>query len=393
MAKVLWVGGSSALARSYFDEVHPVHRQHLQLIAAAPTPPTWPLPDDVAFVELDMASEASVRTLFLRLPTGIDAIIFGVRASLVWGRPEEHETLSKHLDLLLHSAAAAGCTSVLHISSIAVTDHVATQRMIRETDETPPIEQIQSPYDRFKLRSEHVIDAACASEPKFNVWTHLRISGIFSNDPRCIQCTAVRQQALVSLAAEACIDFNSSRNVGYAMALVLERMLEADEAFSGRRLYYYTRCTPEPTPYWRHVSDFRRANAIWYGLWIPSWVGDICVPPMRRVARAVGTALATSLDYLMAVATHEHSADNSLFRSEFPQLATCEESILECFQRLRLRHEEQRSSASVAGRNALPRLSALFLLLLLLPLLLVLAFATTPPPPPPPPPPWWALSW
>ena len=131
MAKVLWVGGSSALARSYFDEVHPAHRQRIQLIAAAPTPPNWPLPDDVPFVELDMASAASVRTVFQRLPSGvdsgIDAIIFGVRASLVWGRPEEHETLSKHLDLLVRSAAAAGCTCVLHISSIAVTDHVATQ--------------------------------------------------------------------------------------------------------------------------------------------------------------------------------------------------------------------------------------------------------------------------
>ena len=101
----------------------------------------------------------------------------------------------------------------------------------------------------------------------------------------CIQCTAVRQQAFVSLAAEACIDFNSSRNVGFAIALVLERMLAAGSAkakgsvaagasgaeapFLGRRLYYYTRCTPEPTPYWRHVADFRQANGIWYGLWLP----------------------------------------------------------------------------------------------------------------------------
>ena len=352
-ARVLWVGGTSALARTYFEECHPA-RGVSSIIAAAPWKPAWSLPKDVAFVELNLSSQESVRSLFERLPHGVDSIIFGVRASLVYGTPEEHEMLSNNLELLLRSGAAAGVTSVLHISSIAVADHVTSQHMIRETDPVPPLEQIASPYDRFKLRSEHVVDTACSDLPGVKVWTHLRISGIFSNDPRCIQCTAIRRQALVSLATTACIDFNSSRNVGHAIALVLERQHAGTHPHdlpsngsttmqpTGRQLYYYTRCTREPAAYWHHVADYRRANGLWYGLWLPGWVADLLVPLMRKAMEAIGTDFAKSLDYLMAVASHEHSADNSAFRTAFPDIQGSEESIFQCFLRLRNRQDAQR---------------------------------------------------
>ena len=41
------------------------------------------------------------------------------------------------------------------------------------------------------------------------------------------------------------------------------------------------------------------------------------------------------IDSLMAVATAEHSADNSKFRQAFPSLAPQEESVYECFARIR----------------------------------------------------------
>ena len=406
-ARVLWIGGSSALARTYFEEVHPA-RGVPTMIAAAPMPPSWQLPPDVKFVSLDLSSEDSVRTLFERLPHRVDSIIFGVRASLVYGTAEEHGQLTNNLGLLLRCAAAAGVTSMLHISSIAVADHVTTQHLVRESDPVPPIDEIPSPYDRFKLRSEQVVDEICGSEGSpFSVWTHLRISGIFSNDPQCIQCTAIRRQALASLATTACIDFNSSRNVGHAIALVLERQyasshpedvshLCTETKYVGRQLYYYTRCTEGPTPYWRHVSDFRRANGYWFGLWFPGWLGDVVVPPMRALARTVGTEFAKSLDYLMAVASHEHSADNSAFRRTFPEIGGSEETIYECFLRLRYRHEEQRR---MSGSLRAPYATSLLLLLVLcncvLPTVLTAVWSSTAPlrsifvPPPPPPLPWW----
>ena len=94
MARVLWVGGTSALSRTYFEEVHPA-RGIAAVTVAAPAPPTWALPADVTFVQLDLTSEASVATLFSRLPQKVDALVLGVRCSLVWARPEEHEQLAQ----------------------------------------------------------------------------------------------------------------------------------------------------------------------------------------------------------------------------------------------------------------------------------------------------------
>ena len=369
MSRVLWVGGTSALARTYFEEVHPA-RGVPHVIVAAPERPAWPL-GDVPFVRLDLNSEASVRSLFSRLPHAVDAIVLGVRLSLVWARPEQHEALAKQVSLLIAEAAEHGCTSVLHISSIAVTDHVTAQHLVSEKDPVPPVEALSSPYDRFKLRCEHAIDETCAAHrARIKVWCQLRISGIFSNDRACLQCTAVRRQALLSHYSAAAIDFNSSRNVGHAIALLLERMhasvrmhaasatrptgakgalpgaRDACSDFVGRQLFYYTRSTPDPAPYWHHVRDYRRAHGIFYGVFLPAGTAEAMIPSLRRLAQCIGTPLAQSLDYLMAVATLEHSADNTKFRTAFPAIEAAEETIHEAFVRMLLRRANERTPRS-----------------------------------------------
>ena len=408
MSSILWVGGTSSLSRTYFEEVHPTHGQ--PTVVAAPALPSWPLPPDVGFVELDLTSEASVATLFSRLPHKVDALVLSVRCSLVWSRPEEHEQLCQHVALLLQLAAWHGVTGVLHISSIAVADHVTAQHLVREDDPVPPVASLSSPYDRFKLRCEQLVDSTCAANAsRVKVWVNLRISGIFSNDPACIQCTAVRRQWLVSVRSLAAIDFNSSRNVSLAIALVLARMRGARDragsgsvhgllptsGFSGAQLFYYTRATRAPVPYWHHVRDYRRAHGIWYGVFLPSWLSDKLVPPMRHAARRVGTPLATSLDYLMAVATAEHSADNRRFRAAFPELESMEESVHECFARIRARREQLQGRSRAFGALALVAVVAVAAVASAggeawsMPSLLTgasLSSLSLPPPPPPPPP-------
>ena len=421
-AHTLWVGGTSALARSYFEEVHPAHGAPLITVAAPAPPAAWELPAGVAFVELDLTSESSIRSLFSRLPHAVDTLVLSVRVSLVWATPQQHEELVQHLGLLLRAAAAGGCTSVLHVSSIAVADHVTPQRLVREDDPPPPLAQIRSPYDRFKLRSEQIVDDVCADERgRIRVWTHLRLSGIFSNDPACIQCTAIRRQALLTVAQRAAIDFNSSRNVSLAMARVLERQRRSAAAaaaaaadggaaaavdgappYLGRQLFYYTRSVASPTPYWHHVADYRRANGIWYGLFLPAWVGERLVVPLLRAAlRAVpaGTwPLAGSLLYLLDVSSVEHNADNRRFRAAFPDLATEEESICEAFRRMRRRRDEAAARAAGSGPPFGRGASACVALCALAGLALsasgtpaVPLHVFLPPPPPPPPPPWWSV--
>ena len=152
---VLWVGGTSALARTYFEEVHAA--SELRIVVAAPTPPAWTLPKDVTFVELDLLCERSVATLWERVPCECGALVLGVRLSLVWAGTRQ-VALTTHLRLLLHGAADAGCSAVCHISSVAVMDHVSAQRNVDEDEPLPPMSVYRSEYDRFKRICEDLLD-------------------------------------------------------------------------------------------------------------------------------------------------------------------------------------------------------------------------------------------
>ena len=224
-----------------------------------------------------------------------DCMIIGVRLSLVWAGSRQ-STLAAHLGRLISHAAAAGCLGVLHISSVAVADHVVSQHNVSESAPLPALDAYHSDYDRFKRLSEVIVDDECtkanersamSGETRMMVWTHLRISGIFSNDPACIQCTAVRNQAYISAYSSTCIDFNSSANVSHAIILLVERIVRVVTALPvsadpsvpvecaadphGRRVqrvYYYTRATTAPVPYGALVADYR--YSIQYALLIAS---------------------------------------------------------------------------------------------------------------------------
>jgi hypothetical protein len=134
---VLWVGGTSALARTFLEELDPARRRRLgTVVLAAPEPPPWPLPADgsVLFLHLDMLDGASVASAMHRCPVAVRALVWGVRASLVWGA-ELHARLNCNLERLLRSAVAGagaggrgqqggGVRFVLHVSSVAVMNHL-----------------------------------------------------------------------------------------------------------------------------------------------------------------------------------------------------------------------------------------------------------------------------
>jgi hypothetical protein len=356
MPTLLWIGGSSALARTYFEELHPKSEVFSHVLAAAPAPPTnWRLPARAEFVKLDLFCEESVRTLWARLPRRCDALVLGVRLSLVWAGTEQVR-LTSHLQLLLTGAAAAGCSVMLHISSVAVADHVVAQHNVSEDDPLPALDAYHSEYDRFKRLSEELVDQTCGGLARTAAggalrWSHLRISGIFSNDEACIQCSAVRNQALVSCYSHTCIDFNSSHNVAHAIALVLERMHSSGKVRGGegaaplpqRTLFYYTRSTAQPVPYGQHVADYRAAHGIWYGVFLPGWIFTTFVALVRLLCALVPTKLSASVAYLLAVATADHTFDNSRFRAEFPEIAAREETVREAFARIARRQREQKA--------------------------------------------------
>jgi hypothetical protein len=109
------------------------------------------------------------------LPCRVETIILGVRQSLVWSGAK-HMQLAAHLPLLMGKAAAAVVSGVLHISSVAVADHVARQCNVDERRELPAVNSYSSGYDAFKRASEEALTSSC--ERLQLACIHLRLSGL-----------------------------------------------------------------------------------------------------------------------------------------------------------------------------------------------------------------------
>lgn len=329
----LWIGGSSGLARTYFEELKPPRDA---FIVAGPDPL---LPGHPAafypFIECNLSSYGSVATLFSRLSvqklTDIRSVIIGVRSSLM---STGHEGLGVHLEKLVSEAARAGVQYILHISSVAVVDHLQAQRLVREDMLLKSLDTYHGDYDRFKRRSEEVIAEVCDGAGLRH--THLRLSAIFSNGPGCIQCGAMALQKYVGSFNPHGLDCNSSLNVAHAISL----LLEAEGGDSGRsraNIYYYTRPTVKPLPYGSYVVDYRMAHGV-AGAWLPYSVlalfirlYHLCVSllPFWEIF-----SFLHAVDYLLQVSSREHTFDNSLFRGHFPEIKEREETIVQAFRRI-----------------------------------------------------------
>ena len=162
---VLWVGGTSGLALTFFEEeLGPLPGEHWVCAGVDSSAPAW-LAGRAAFVHVDLTSAESVASLFSRLPHAVGTLIFGARLPLVGD--DAHATLLLHLGtlltganpypksasqsvghpypspgaavaqvwsltltlipILLTAAADAGVHRVLHISSVAAADHLRAQ--------------------------------------------------------------------------------------------------------------------------------------------------------------------------------------------------------------------------------------------------------------------------
>jgi hypothetical protein len=247
---ILWIGGTSALARTYFDEV----------VSTIESPPSSFIVTGVensiqnirhskkvkcTFAHLNLASKDSVQTFFTRIskiPLKCTRMIISVRQPLVApitfttrmvkgsskvaaanDLNDYHLQLGSNLALLINLAADYGIRAVLHISSVAVVDHLRDQIYENEDHPMPDINTYKGSYDIFKRHSEEVVIKECSL--KSIHFTNLRIGAIFSNDTSsCIQCSALRLLSWpISSYVSTKIDCNSSRNVGVAIQLILDR--------------------------------------------------------------------------------------------------------------------------------------------------------------------------
>ncbi|CAK0906424.1 unnamed protein product [Prorocentrum cordatum] len=332
----LWIGGSSSLARTYFEELKPP--RHAFIVAGPDQlPPEHPAAV-YPFAECDLSSYSSVATLFSRLAvmklTNIHSVVIGVRLSLL---SMGHERLGVHFDKLVSEAARAGVQYILHISSVAVADHLQAQHLVREDVLFSSLDTYHGDYDRFKRRSEEVIAEACDGAGLRH--THLRLSAIFSNGPECIQCGAMAWQKYVGCFNPHGLDCNSALNVAHAISLLLE-VEDADSDRNRANIYYYTRPSVKPLPYGSYVVDYRMAHGV-AGAWLPFSVLALLIRLYHVCVSVLPFwdifSFLHAVDYLLQVSSREHTFDNSLFRTHFPEIKEREETILQAFRRIALR--------------------------------------------------------
>jgi len=321
---ILWIGGSSGLARTYLN-----YYDHTDFILTGveALPPAWA--HDTPYRCIDLRGHNLIKGC-LKEFFNISTIIVGVRAPLVTGNGR-HEDLLDGLQLLLGEAMQLpNLQRILHISSVAAANHLQAQVNMKETEPIPPLSSYEGSYDIFKRRSEDIITALCTAHNK--AFCHLRISAIFSDSHDCIQCGALALQSVAGAYIPTKIDCNSAKNVAAAISIMLHHR------FGGQPVYYYTRPTHDAVPYGDYLLAYRHAYEVYFTVWIPFpvvvwfvWLVHVLV--VHVLGQLSATAM--SINYLLQVSAVEHSFNNDLFRADFPQIVETQESIYECFRRRR----------------------------------------------------------
>lgn len=386
--RVLWIGGSSGLAHSYFN-AFPAEDSNRTWIAVGVErmKPTW-LPSHVTFLTADctqtkQGKKAGVQSLLERLPRPIHQIVISVRPPLISARN------NAQMELYLHSmvvgleqilvALQDEVQRVVHISSIAAIGHLHRQHLVTERDGffgEVSSHELTYPYDRFKRATEELVlrlFPASSTASASTIATNLRLGAIFTDSPHCIQCSVLGWQARIGPYLTTPIDANSGRNVAQLLYHLLHAPTNQQSASSPpplpitattellphlptplKPIYYYTRSTPKPVPYGDYLQDYQQAYELVWKIRIPVFVVQGFVMFLHILTILVGpyVPFLQSIDYLCQVTREEHSFDNSLVQQDLiqvlqskqqqlsltPRDATdnfCKESVLECFQRRR----------------------------------------------------------
>jgi len=356
----LWLGGSSSLARTYVNQFG---SKGLVLCGLEPEAPKWIRGQGISYVQIDLANLTDDESLifFEQFSANITSIVVGVRPLLFAPYIDKlhSERMVKGIQKFLCHACAEleDLEFVLHISSVAIADHLRSQHFMSETDPHPPLSECKASYDIFKRRSEEEITGICG---QYQIpFCNLRLSAILSDDVSCIQCSAMNLQGRIGCYFRHPLDFNSSVNVSRAIDLIISRSemigdeidsendtdetLDRSSPKAIQQVYYYTRplLLPRPVPLGYYLEEFRKAYQLEYtSVWIPCWIVAWLIAFFHWFASATSPALKSNqqrshpipyveaVDYLLQVGSREHSFDCSRFAADFPELE--EETIREC---------------------------------------------------------------
>lgn len=247
----------------------------------------WILESAAPYLQLDLAvfPEAKVKRLLERY-ADVETIVVGVRSLLFAPNihSEAQDLMVKGLKIFLSVALQSlkQLKFVLHVSPVAVTDHLRAQTFWNERRSLPDLSEYRAPYDLFKRRSEVAISEICQQHDI--TCCHWRLSAIFSDQSICIQCRALDMQSRVGSYLPEKIDCNSSANVCRAIDAILARAERTTDDI--KEAYYYTRplSLANPVGYGYYLQEFRKAAGI-LAIAVPLWVVSCFVAFVSFVER------------------------------------------------------------------------------------------------------------
>ena len=359
----IWIGGTSGLARTYYnafqsaktpgrDQYEPSNEPWLLLGHQSKAPAWISHFDSLYYRQVDFLNpdlDAWRKVLECKSIGDLSQVVISIRPPLVahhsFNRAAEmHKRMidgfRMFLEILLDVMKIDEKEKdlpwlkvhIVHASSIAAIDHVQEQRLRSEASlPDPPSSSLFHPYDRFKRRCEEVLDELVPQYKQLHV-THVRLGAFFSDDPYCIQCSALALQAHVGFDLPTRIDCNSARNVAVLLRAILDKEVPAQAI----RYFYYTRplSFSTPVPYSAYLVAYRRAHHILIDLWLPLVLLDWIIRFVSSLAEFWPSfPFVQSLDYLLQVTRREHSFDLSLVGAAYPTVVAQEETIFKCFDR------------------------------------------------------------
>ena len=378
--KILWIGGSSQLTRSYCSAYGLAdENDELYLCGVEPSCPFPILSDNAHYIAQDLTRLKSNNPLPQNLQDvlnrGITAVIVSIRPVLMTSMSNEeawqyNQKMLDGLEILLQTAIATGSVrQLIHISSVAAANHLQAQVNHSEEDDAKEAALLKdedlAPYDRFKRHSEALVTKVCTAATTSSseaasdlLFTNLRISGLLFEDGNCIVTKGFELQARLGVYIPSKVDMNPARNVATAIRLILSRMEKLQRERHGRQsknnqgttaaaadfpsMYYYTRptLTKDPIPMSHIAIIYQKVWDLqwWECLWTPFCLYVAFIYLLYLIGLTVlGNMLpyVQATDYLLRVSLLEHSFDNTRFQRDFPEIGRLEISVAECFQNRR----------------------------------------------------------
>jgi nucleoside-diphosphate-sugar epimerase len=187
---------------------------------------------------------------------GVDCVFSIITPDVMYATEEQfYRTNVDGIKLLLSAAVAEKVPRFVFLSSIAVTNHFADSRNMSEADALPPLDSLESPYDRTKSIAERLVLEANGTNGM--VTCSLRAGGILlSPTDYTFRNYFMIPGILFGIHNNALIDFISGQDVARGLLLAAKALEHRTADVAGEAFFLTKGYSCEPATLMYTASEF-----------------------------------------------------------------------------------------------------------------------------------------